>query len=596
MNLGRRNESPLGLVLLVALTAAASLPARAEDDPSSVASSDEEISRLRAYGAALLHQLETLRADLAASEQARRKTQDLLEATSRRLQGEISARRARDAAQARRREQAVAAVRRELESARANAARQAARTTELERTTEALRRAIDKQESDRRKLEAEIAALQRARDEAARAQADRLARRERDLKQIAHRLAEIERERDATASELLRRRQQLAAAQREAEALKSDRQLDRSRIDELDRQLDRMRAAAAGELAVREKLASELRRLTREREHASRKAAATVQKAVREEQQASRSRLEALQSVLRDTRSAGADLRTELDDAKQRNAALSREVTDLQASARKVHKLQTALRQKELRLQELAHGHDADAAEIRELRALRGSIESDLREAKSERVARAESLTRLTAASADAPVGPAPTGTPDPDPDDAELREQLSLERERRETLEREIQRLTTSGGAEEKFDEVWKALQSARSEILLLGNQLAEERRSRESLEVALGRVRQESGGESPTTNDFAERLARTLSERRAEADRLAKELQNANEVIVRLKGRLEASESPANEGKVLAELDQENQRLRAALQAAAEANRMLKDKAELAQRLAEMVYGKMR
>ena len=63
---------------------------------------------------------------------------------------------------------------------------------------------------------------------------------------------------------------------------------------------------------------------------------------------------------------------------------------------------------------------------------------------------------------------------------------------------------------------------------------------------------------------------------------------------MIVRLKGRLEASGSPEGEDKLLADLEKDNESLRSALKAAEEANQALRGKAEMAQRLADMVYGK--
>jgi hypothetical protein len=166
------------------------------------------------------------------------------------------------------------------------------------------------------------------------------------------------------------------------------------------------------------------------------------------------------------------------------------------------------------------------------------------------------------------------------------------VERERRETLEEEVKRLSTSGNSDDRFVEVWNALQSARSEILVLGNQLAEERKDREDLEIALARTQQDPANKS--NKDVARRLAETLNDRRSQADRLAAQLKDANEIIVRLKGRLEASGSPEGHDKLLAELQKDNETLRDALQAAEQANEALRGKAEMAQRLAEMVYGK--
>ena len=56
----------------------------------------------------------------------------------------------------------------------------------------------------------------------------------------------------------------------------------------------------------------------------------------------------------------------------------------------------------------------------------------------------------------------------------------------------------------------------------------------------------------------------------------------------------RFEATGSPVEENKILGDLDKENTDLRDALKAAQEANTSLRAKAEMAERLAEMVYGK--
>ncbi len=73
-----------------------------------------------------------------------------------------------------------------------------------------------------------------------------------------------------------------------------------------------------------------------------------------------------------------------------------------------------------------------------------------------------------------------------------------------------------------------------------------------------------------------------------------MATQLKEANEMIVRLKGRLEASGSPEAESEMLTEMQKDNETLRTALKAAEEANDALREKAEMAQRLAEIVYGK--
>ena len=262
-----------------------------------------------------------------------------------------------------------------------------------------------------------------------------------------------------------------------------------------------------------------------------------------------------------------------------------------------MHDLQTSYQQRELRLRELTPVQAPDAKEIHELRSEQNSIAAELRDARSKQLASEASVSELMSVVPEPPLsGELAEISADTDKEAVDLRDQLSAERERRETLEQEVQRLTATGNAEEKYVELWKALQSARSEILVLGHQLADERKSRESFEVALAKLQRESGAEGQATSDFAQRLTQTLKERRSEAERLGEQIKNANEIIVRLKGRLEASGSPLAENRVLADIDKENSNLRDALKTAQEANVNLRAKAEMAERLAEMVYGKQR
>ncbi len=332
------------------------------------------------------------------------------------------------------------------------------------------------------------------------------------------------------------------------------------------------------------RLETQLREV-REREEALRASAKNLEEALDAEKREGRSKLEALESVLLDTRSASTQLRAELDDTRQRNTELSREVSRLQVATQ-----------------------DADRPKGGDQPQRTASVQAPTRSSKgSKRQARSPRLqpgppepqqTKELASAGDPGrnVEPPPgTGTDDAAGDPAatkDLREQLSVERERRETLEEEVKRLTTSGNSDDRFVEVWNALQSARSEILVLSNQLAEERKDREDLEVALARTQQDPANKS--NKDIAQRLAQTLNDRRSEADRLAAQLKDANEIIVRLKGRLEASGSPEGQDKLLADLQKDNETLRNALQAAEQANDALRGKAEMAQRLAEMVYGK--
>jgi DNA repair exonuclease SbcCD ATPase subunit len=335
-----------------------------------------------------------------------------------------------------------------------------------------------------------------------------------------------------------------------------------------------------------ERLEAELRQL-RDREQASQANAKNLEQALDVEKQAGQSKLEALQSVLLSTRSATAQLRDELEETRRQNNELSQQASVLHA--RRDASPHTSDQGQAVRTQELAGGNAPEtkptlvpSAQPRKPKPV--SLSAQAKKPDTVRSSQtADSELAGTVASAKTIENPAEA---------TDLREQLSVERERRETLEEEVKRLTSTGSSDEKFTEVWNALQSAHSEILVLSNQLAEERKSREDLEEALARTQLEPGTQSNT--DLAKRLAQTLTDRRSEAARLAAQLKEANEMIVRLKGRLEASGSPEAESKMLTELQKDNETLRTALKAAEEANDALREKAEMAQRLAEMVYGK--
>lgn len=174
-----------------------------------------------------------------------------------------------------------------------------------------------------------------------------------------------------------------------------------------------------------------------------------------------------------------------------------------------------------------------------------------------------------------------------------DLERELDLEREQRATLEQEVQRLAAESNAQQQLEEVNRSLQGARAQVLVLSNHLADERRERESLEVALAQIRKAAGVQG-NSNDPAswKRLVEVMESRRAEADRLSAELREANEAIVRLKGEIEAHGSSEEASRMLAALETENQRLHAAVAAAEAANQSLRGKAELAERLAEMLY----
>jgi hypothetical protein len=335
-----------------------------------------------------------------------------------------------------------------------------------------------------------------------------------------------------------------------------------------------------------ERLEAELREL-QEREQANQANAKNLEQALDVEKRAGQTKLEALQSVLLDTRSATAQLREELDETRRQNTELSQQVSVLHE--RRDVSPRTGDQAQAVRTQELAGGGAPET---------KPTLVPSAPPRKPKPVSPTVHAKKLDAAGPSRPTDSEPAGAvasakADEDPAVAtDLREQLSVERERRETLEGEVKRLTSTGSSDEKFTEVWNALQSAHSEILVLSNQLAEERKSREDLEVALARTQLEPGAQSNT--DLANRLAQTLTDRRSEAERLAAQLKEANEIIVRLKARLEANGSPEAESKILTELQKDNETLRTALKAAEEANDALQEKAEMARRLAEMVYGK--
>jgi len=332
-----------------------------------------------------------------------------------------------------------------------------------------------------------------------------------------------------------------------------------------------------------EGLEKEIREL-RDREQATQMSARNLEQALDVEKRAGQNKLEALQSVLQNTRSATGQLRQELEETRRQNSELALQVSDLHA--RRNASPPAGAQPRAVSAPAVAQ---ASAPETKP------TLAPPKKPKPASPGVQAKTLDAAVPSQPDnlAPSIASASTNPTDDPAMAtDLREQLSVERERRATLEEEVKRLTSTGSSDEKYTEVWNALQSARSEILVLSNQLAEERKSREDLEVALARTQPESGAQSNT--DVAKRLAQTLTDRRSEADRLAAQLKQANEMIVRLKGRLEASGSPEAEGEVLTEMQKDNETLRTALKAAEEANDALREKAEMAQRLAEIVYGK--
>lgn len=176
----------------------------------------------------------------------------------------------------------------------------------------------------------------------------------------------------------------------------------------------------------------------------------------------------------------------------------------------------------------------------------------------------------------------------------ASLRQELDVERENRATLEREIQRLLVDSRGSDQAHTLSRSLESARADILILNHRLAEEQAARESLEVTIERMR-ESAGVVPGA-DWLSRFDNSMKERKEQADRLQEQLHSANEAIVALKAQLETAPKDAAapvDTAVVAKLESENKHLHDALEGAQQANADLRTQAELASRLAELLYG---
>lgn len=211
---------------------------------------------------------------------------------------------------------------------------------------------------------------------------------------------------------------------------------------------------------------------------------------------------------------------------------------------------------------------------------------------------RAEELeSRLRAATLPPPASAASAPSPTPSALSAEdadlvasLRHDLDVERDNRKTLEEELQRLVATSRPDEQR-QLSRSLQSAKAEILLLRDRLEQEEHAREALEVVFARVRTSAAiGAEP---DWIARFETTLRERQQQADRLRGELRVANETIVSLRQKLEMSPPPGPASPAFDELRAENDSLRLSLRTAEQANADLRTQAELAARLADMLYG---
>jgi hypothetical protein len=177
------------------------------------------------------------------------------------------------------------------------------------------------------------------------------------------------------------------------------------------------------------------------------------------------------------------------------------------------------------------------------------------------------------------------------------LQLELDVERENRVTLEQEIQRLLSASSQPEELHALAQSLDGARAQIMLLNQRLADEQRARESLEVAVERVRN-AAGVAPGP-DWVERFETTMRERRTQAERLQEELRNANEAVVQLKSKLEAQGDRLREAAPVMDtqgLEDEVVKLRESLRNAQQANADLRAQSELAGRLADLLYSQSR
>ncbi len=283
---------------------------------------------------------------------------------------------------------------------------------------------------------------------------------------------------------------------------------------------------------------------------------------------------EALPEVIREYEIRLEAHRRELLDREAELEATKRALGELQRKAADTPVGRATVPTDDGRWQELERSEHAARAEASYLRAKTETLEKELR--------------TLHEASA------RPATTPPPADDEkalvATLEHELDVERANRATLEEEIHRLVSESRSADKFAALSQSLDGARAEILLLNQRLAAEQRARESVEVAIERVRRAAGIEPSA--DWIERFETSVKERRDQAERLQEELHRANEMIIVLKGKVEAAGDATHTADVQG-LEAQIQQLRDALQSAQQANADLRTQAELASRLAELLYG---
>jgi len=267
----------------------------------------------------------------------------------------------------------------------------------------------------------------------------------------------------------------------------------------------------------------------------------------------------------------------------------------LNAHRRELLQREAELEAARRQISELRAPSPPDTRRDADVRELEGS-ENDAREEVARLREKTQELEAQLRSATAAP--PAPSSDPAEGVDKAliaSLQRELDVERENSATLEKEMQRLASESRSADQLQAVSQSLDGARAEILVLNHRLAEEQRAREALEVTIERVRQ-AAGVAPG-NDWLERFQATMDERHEQADRLQEELRKANEAIVSLKGKLEsAGPEGSGAGADAASLEGEIKKLKDALRTAQQANADLHAQAELAARLAEILYGQSR
>lgn len=293
-----------------------------------------------------------------------------------------------------------------------------------------------------------------------------------------------------------------------------------------------------------------------------------------------------------DPRRASSELRESRVRLDAHRRELARRDRALRAAERRIADLVRKLR----RERAVAKRSARDAAQLAAAEKQR-----DLAKAEAERYGKraAELEAELRAREAAPPPPPyAPPPALEPaSPEESELvaslRHDLDLERENRKTLEAEIQRLLAERGGADVREPLTRSLAAANAEILLLRDRLQREERDREALEVLVARARSAANVEAGA--DWIDRFETTMRERQQQAQRLRAELSLANESIVALKAKIESAPPPAAPvgEAATAELRSENDALRLSLRAAEQANADLRTQAELAARLADMLYG---